>query len=91
MKQFNLANNDLFTVFIPKEVINDTEGSTSSLGTWISFNERNENFLKSDVWCNCVHTITKLTNDLIVVIFNETFNDLITVRHSIAIYRGELY
>ncbi len=90
MKQFNLTNNDSFTVFIPKEVLNNNP-YYGTLGTWSIINGDNENWLDDEHWCSHVNTITKLTDDIVSVIFNRTYLDGRSEVHSVAIYRGELY
>jgi len=90
MKQINLVNK-MFTTFIPKKVINDNVDYSETLGKWHSINTNNDNWLDDEEWCALVHTITKLTDDLIIVVFNKPYNDNNFARLSIGIYEGVLY
>ncbi len=90
MKQINLVDK-VFTTFIPKKVINDNVDYSETLGKWHSINTDNDNWLDDEEWCDFVHTITKLTDNLIIVVFNTPYNNDNSERLPIKVYKGELY
>lgn len=77
-----------FSLFVPTHILAQGEGD-GEVGKWKPINPDKSNWLQDSVWTEEVHTIIKLTEDIIVVIFNDYYCEKSGTRsHDSAVYKG---
>ena len=96
---------DQFSEFVPTHLLS-VESLDSSVGEWEEVNEEKTNwlaiptdwkeegdykFLRLPNWKDFVFSITKLSDDLIAVIFKDTYCDSNgIIHHEMVLYKGHL-
>ncbi len=84
-KDYTIKQN--FTVFIPTEVMCDNDYKDA--GSFELTNPDRDNWLNGS-WSEGVISITKLSQDLVFVVFDDVMRRDKTVKFVTALYRGEL-
>jgi len=89
MRHINYTVNNKFTSFVPTHILETN--TDSEIGAWIPMNKDLKNFL-NPAWCDTVHSIIKVSDELIYVIFNESHyeNSSGGDVYDTALYKGEL-
>ena len=96
---------DQFSEFVPTHLLN-IESLNSSVGEWEEVNEEKTNWLAMPTdwkegddykvprlpdWKDFVFSITKLSDDLIAVIYKDTYRDSNGIsHHEMVLYKGHL-
>ena len=79
-----------FSLFIPTHVLAQRK-KDEEIGKWEPINPNKNNWLQDTVWADYVHTLIKLAEDIIVVIFNEEYCEESGIHSYVsAVYKGTL-
>ncbi len=91
MKSIDHTKTKEFTEFIPTHLLNtETSEGIDNIGQWWIVNTHKENWLDGD-WARKVHTIVKLTDNLIVVIWDKQIKNIADVKeYNTTIYKGTI-
>ena len=85
MNTIDHTTSSQFTSFIPTHLLIHRK-MDGEIGNWLPINPYKANWL-ADYWTESVHTIIKIAENIIIVIFNEEWQD----EHGICSYDSAVY
>jgi hypothetical protein len=90
MESIDYTQKQEFTIFIPTHRIQQEEDT--DIGRWKSINEGRHNWMKDAGWIDLVNTFIKLSDELVYVLFNDTYTGTRSgiSYHESALYKGIL-